>query len=285
MASFAFQALPAGSGAAGSYVDAPWRVMFHTTETTADPRSWVPGWISPSHIVADYERDLVIECIALDQAAKALWNEPGGVETNRQRCIQVELNGRADDAGSWPDAKLRWIATAVLVPIVKWIRAQGGDIDLTDVPEPGPHANSARVDAPQRMAFPRWNTFNGVCGHRHAPENDHYDADQLDMRAIATYAAAELGTPTHPATAPVTPAPAPQEDNDDMLNAYKLPDGDTIFVRNPFTGKVRNLEDITPKGEDPITTLDGMVAASMCRPLVTLGWNPNWAVAVMDGRA
>lgn len=200
--SWLFPRLDAAKGSAGSYVSGPYRIVLHTTETTSDPHNWVPGWLYPSHIVADPDRKVIVQCIALDEAAKALWNEPGGVQTNLDSAVQIEINGKAAEAAAWPDEWLEWLGREVLAPVARWCAGQGSPIDLADVVEPGAIPNSARMDAPQRMPFDRWDSFAGVCGHRHVPENDHWDGGGLDMRRVASYAIAALGgvpaSPTHP---------------------------------------------------------------------------------------
>lgn len=201
MSAWIFPYLAAATGGAGGYYDSPWRIVVHTTETKSNPYNWVGGWRSPSHVVCDYENGVIVQCVSLDQAAKSLYNAAGGVETNRLRCIQVEINGRAEEAGNWPDAKLRWLATQVFAPIVAWIRSTGGDINLDPaaVPLPGAIPNSARADAPQRMSWAQWNSHNSLVGHRHVPENDHWDAGLLDMRRLAVYITDALnGTVSNP---------------------------------------------------------------------------------------
>src|SRR5436190_520883 len=103
------------------------------------------------------------------------------------------------------------IAQDVIVPVVQWVRAQGGDIDLSDpaVPLPGAIPNSAREDAPQRLDPHVW-AFGpiGLCGHRHVPMgDDHWDAGALDMRKVAAYARELLGG------GPPKPPQPPQEDD------------------------------------------------------------------------
>lgn len=193
MAAWLFPRLDAARGSAGAYSGGPYRVVMHTTEVTADPRNWVPGWVYPSHIVADPVRKVIVQCLPLNEAAKALWNEPGGSETNRQCAIQIEVNGTSAEAPNMPADQLEWLGREVLAPVARWCAEQGSPIDLTDVPQPGAIPNSARVDAPQRMTLERWDAFAGVCGHRHVPENDHWDAGALNTAAIAAAATAALG--------------------------------------------------------------------------------------------
>lgn len=190
MSPWIFPVLHAAVGGAGPYVDGvPWRVVIHSTEIPhADPDVWIPNWRFPSHIVADWERNKIRQCVGLDEAAKSLENLAGGVETNRHRCIQIEIQGHAAEAAQWPAEKLRWIGVEVLAPVVAWVRALGDDIDLSDVPAPGEIGGSASASAPQRMSYTRWTGFGGVCGHRHVPENAHWDAGGADLATIAAHA-------------------------------------------------------------------------------------------------
>lgn len=242
MSTYVFTAAAAAVGDAGSYTSGPWKLVVHTTEVDADPRNWVGNFQDPSHVLASYEHGVILQLLSFDRAGKALSNLPGGVETNRDSCIQIEVNGHADDAGNWSDAKLRWLGADVIAPIVRWVRSQGGDIDLTDVPAPGPHGGSARVDAVQRMSFARWDSFNGVCGHRHVPENEHYDPDQLDLVKVCGYAAAALGPPAGPAS----PAPIPTED-DDMKLSITDEDNTLYFIVGmkayPLSGYAKHVHD------------------------------------------
>lgn len=242
MSGFIFPFLAAATGAAGSYApDASWRIVLHTTQIRNDPRNWVGGWRSPSHVVADYERQVIVQCVDLALAAKSLWNEPGGVETNRQRCVQVEINGFAEEAAGWSQDKLRWLGREVIAPIVRWIRSQGGNIDLTDIPEPGAIGGSAYVFAPQRMTYSRWATFNGICGHRHVPENDHWDGGGLDMRAIALYAAEALGTSVIPL--PVNLLEAHAVKSTPIISAIRTDDG-SVYLVDLIDGRKRDLANV-----------------------------------------
>jgi hypothetical protein len=57
------------------------------------------------------------------------------------------------------------------------------------VPLAGAIPGSASEHAPQRLPADRWlNGPIGLCGHRHVPTNDHWDAGGLDLRRIAALA-------------------------------------------------------------------------------------------------
>lgn len=194
----------------------PYCIVMHTTEipeadfTVTDTKDWISGWKFPSHIVADPFRRKIVQCLPLEQHAKSLWNEPGGVETNTAGCIQVEIHMKSPDGTpgrpDLPDEHYRWLAAEVIVPICRWVEANSDrKIDLTQVPGITAIGNSARVDAPQRMSFDEWNQFFGICSHREVPENDHWDTGTLDLQRLARYASKILTPPDPPVVPPIKP--------------------------------------------------------------------------------
>src|SRR5215216_1511852 len=118
---YVFPAMRAATGGAGPYVDSSWRIVLHTTEIASRPSLWIPNFQYPSHVVCSYEHGEIFQLIGFNEAGKALYHAPGGVETNRMGAIQIEINGRADEAGSWSQEKLKWIGEKVLKPICDWI--------------------------------------------------------------------------------------------------------------------------------------------------------------------
>ena len=73
-------------------------------------------------------------------------------------------------------------------------------------------------------------------------------------------------------------------EEDLMLYAFKLPNDDTIWVRNPAKGTVQTVNELAPDGADPLATYNELVASGMCKPWLQIGWNANWAIAKADGR-
>lgn len=187
--------ISAARGDAGEFESGyPMRLVTHTTETTADPASWIPAWPYPSNRVLDYERDTVFRVLRLDRAGKALYNAPGGVSTNTLPCVQYEVNGMSDDVPSWPVEKRKWIASRIAEDIVV-LRTMGYDVNLDPAYQvsPGTISMSATENAPQRFTYDQWNAYNGICGHRHVPENDHWDAGSLDLKELAGFIQVALG--------------------------------------------------------------------------------------------
>ncbi len=165
----------------GSFVDGPYRIVLHTTEGSsidAAIRSYQGRYTCP-HLTVDPVSGRKAQHLPLDVAAYALMNQPGGVETNREDAIQVEIVGFAAESPDWADEVLTFLAGVIL------------DI-LTQVPVPlvapefvGPEAGTiASASAPQRMTFDQWDNFAGICGHQHVPENDHWDPGHLNIARV-----------------------------------------------------------------------------------------------------
>lgn len=218
-----FPRLNAAVGGTGLAFTGPLRIVVHTTETLSDPRNWVPGWQYPSQVVADPKRRFAIQCADLNYAAKALYNEVGGVQTNTEGALQVEINWLSPDGSAGrpdlTDDDYRWLAREVFAPICRFAIEYGSPIDHTKVTYPGVIANSARADAPQRMAWAVWNDWNGWCGHRDVPENDHWDAGLLDLHKLARYTAEAMGQ-----------SPTTITEDDDDMPILVLTDAGTVYA-------------------------------------------------------
>jgi hypothetical protein len=108
---------------------------------------------------------------------KALANREGGVETNRRGVYQVELMGTCDPSRKgelyyWPDAD-----GVVLEALAEFLRPTfvRFDIPMVSVAPFLPYPKSYGSKGGQRLTFTAWNKARGICGHQHAPENDHGD--------------------------------------------------------------------------------------------------------------
>lgn len=171
-----------------------WSVTLHTLEgsiATALRLFQERPCYCPHLTIAPKSRR-VVQHIPLSWPAAALNNDTGGVETNRAREIQIEIEGFAAEAHLWPDDELAFIG-GVLADVV----ACGVPINLDHHPRfVGTEAGFiARKDAPQRMSPAAWYAFDGVCGHQHVPENDHWDPGRLDIDTVIRHAKARLGQP------------------------------------------------------------------------------------------
>lgn len=174
----------------------PWRLVLHTPEipwaydierTAAIIQRGKPKAVYT--VLANTKRRRVLQLGALDRMDGSLKNQAGGVETNRARVIAVSICGYARDMHLLPDEELDWLATDVLVPIVR----AGYPVDLSRYRVFG-GSETYGADKPTRMTFAEWSEFNGICGHQNVPENDHWDPGRLNVARVSQTAVRVLGT-------------------------------------------------------------------------------------------
>jgi hypothetical protein len=161
---------PAGDG--GSMIGgAEWSLVLHTTEgsTFEGATSSLDRGAWPHYLMCPRTRRK-LQAVPQSRAGRSLTNRAGGVETNRENTIQVEIVGFAAESQDWPDDWYEWLGTEL-----------GPVLDDVGIGRYGPTFVGqeagwiARADAPQRFSFDAWRAFGGVCGHQHVPENDHWD--------------------------------------------------------------------------------------------------------------
>jgi hypothetical protein len=176
-----------GNSAGSMNGDGSRKILLHSTEGSTiegavgayeDNNSW-------PHLTIDCRRRRIAQHVAFGMAARALRNEAGGVETNRDGSIlvQIELVGFAGDPGSigalvdldWLGGVIAQIARATGVPLFN---------SLTWAPYP----NSYGTHAAQRLSGPVWDRYSGLVGHQHVPENSHGDPGAIDITRILTAA-------------------------------------------------------------------------------------------------
>jgi hypothetical protein len=162
------------------------KVVWHTTETTGWP-GYDGGKKAPHYTVRpDFgsRRMLWRQHFPDHVNARAMRNEPGGVQTNLDGAMQVEIVGTCDETRTWAANVLRswdladwqveglamfvaWAHRVHAVPLLApslWL-AYGRD------PRAPGRVPASYGDSPARMAGGTWDRFRGHCGHQHAPEN------------------------------------------------------------------------------------------------------------------
>lgn len=183
----------------------PWAIVLHSIESEGLGNPATHPY--PPHLWYNRKTRQKIQTVNCLYSAYALYQSPTApYYTNRARRLQCEISGYAADAANWTTDEKRGIAENVVVPFVRFVRAQGSDIDLSDaaVYLPGAIPGSANPDAPQRLEPVVW-AFGpiGLVAHRHVPMgDDHWDAGALNLREIAQYAKEILGD-----TDPTSPVP------------------------------------------------------------------------------
>ena len=121
-------------------------------------------------------------------AARALRNASGGVQTNRERSLQLEIiaysNRPIADVGDHRD----WVGDLTpeaLGDIRDFIEWTGEHYGVEMVwPDRQALSYSAANTEGFKMTNKEWDQFGGVCGHQHVPENTHWDPGAIDWGRI-----------------------------------------------------------------------------------------------------
>jgi hypothetical protein len=209
----------------GTYTGGPKRLVLHTTEgwsLESAEAAYRAKTIAPQFTVCFVTRRWA-QHIDTASSASAMANLAGGVQTNRDGAIQVEIVGFADYTQDINDDDLRWLGG-----IIRLICQREG-IDVYRHPAfVGREAGTiATTTAPQRMSFAEWDNFNGVCGHQHVPENHHWDPGHFPYERMLAL--------TEDGDDDMARAPHSYWRFDGDPNVYKVPDGGPykVWMPNP----------------------------------------------------
>ena len=165
--------------------------VLHTTESRGRfrPGGSYFGHQSWPHFTVSAGK--VWQHIPINRAAKALRNLAGGVQTNNDGAIQIEIDWQAADIANLPAADVD-----ALRRLMRWIEREAR-IPATCGVEFHPYPPPVRLGRePWRLSGPAWDAYRGWCGHQHVPENDHGDPGLIDIAALL----------------PAPPPPPPPED-------------------------------------------------------------------------
>ena len=170
----------------GSFTTSPDKILLHSTETGSFPG--YGGGASAPHFTIDLENGEVRQHSPMNRAARALRNASGGVQTNRDGVIQIEIIGTCDKSFArkhgypyLPDmtdemaGRLKWL----LQKICAAIPAIPLTTSVAWKTYPSSYGNSS-----VRMSNSQWTRYKGILGHQHAPENTHGDPGDLPMKRI-----------------------------------------------------------------------------------------------------
>ncbi len=174
-------------------------VVLHTTEGRSVP-TYDGGALAPTFTaLPDFaaKRLKWYQHFDFDRSSRALRNLAGGVETNTNNVAQIELVGTCDPATHskwqaagqqhvyWPEAP-DW-ALRDLADFLAWAHTHHG-VPLTGPSKWPAYPKSYGSGGGQRMSNAAWNSFRGVCGHMHVPENDHGDPGAIDFTRLIALA-------------------------------------------------------------------------------------------------
>jgi N-acetylmuramoyl-L-alanine amidase len=155
------------TGGVGAYTSGPFKIVHHTTEgaNAAGAFSAFRRDKSDPHFTVDESG--IYQHIDTAIAARSLANPSGGVQTNRDGAIQIEVVGFAHRPKS--KATLRNVAR-----LCRWIEAQHGVPLIWPNGLPKIAVNGKDPGGHNRNAS-NWESKGGHYGHCHVPENIHWD--------------------------------------------------------------------------------------------------------------
>lgn len=160
------------SGPSGSYTSGPYKIVWHTTEgsTLEGALNALGAAHSDSHFIVGKDKKGLVrirQLIDTGVASRSLRNAPGGVQTNRDSAIQIELVGFA--------GKLKDKASLELARrLARWIEKEHGVPRVWPNGYPKPAKNGQDPGGHNRNAQ-NWDTLGGHYGHSQVPENTHWD--------------------------------------------------------------------------------------------------------------
>lgn len=192
---------PKWASGGGSWTRNPVMILLHTTEGSSWPSSTYATGGGIPHATIHPTKRQTHQHYPTSVAARALLNKSGGVQTNRAGVLQFEIIGYAKTSpAAWSDDDYLYIAQVV----VAYAKDQGIPLSsgVTWVSYPASYGLTAK----QRLSYAQWNAYTGICGHQHAPENDHGDPGDIWSRLKPAIEKVVGGT--LPSPAPVGPPKA-----------------------------------------------------------------------------
>lgn len=199
----------------GSMIGGAPRVTWHTTESdpTKTSATAIANYLNRStncvHIVWNPVTGEIVQMIPANRGGRGLKNVSGGVQTNRQGTvnIQIEVVGRA--VNPFTDGPCRNLGQ-----IVAWLRSHG----IKDVwPNGAPKAYPGSYGLGNGdRGLSQW-AMSGHFGHSQVPENSHGDPGAVNAAKLAT-----AGRPVVGSTGGNTVKPR-------LGSTYKVVKGDTLW--------------------------------------------------------
>lgn len=204
----------------GSFTGGPPKAVVHCTETgtwpgysggaTAPHETW--KWRGPTRRGFDVRAH-----IPHTRAARAMRNESGGVQTNRDSAHQIELVGSCDAgfARKYGYPHLPSLGDDFLEDLGRELRrfCEETGVPLRPVETwqayPGSYGKRGGTSK-VRMSLSQWDNFTGICGHQHVAENLHGDPGDVDIARALRLSVPEVETVRAPD--PVKPVTSGQGD-------------------------------------------------------------------------
>jgi len=173
----------------GSWTRQPAVICIHSTEGTSWP-SYDGGQTAP-HFTINLLTKQRRQHISMGVAARALANKSGGPETNRAGVIQIEVIGTCDPSrkgkpGWFYIPEMTDAHAAYLAELMRDI-ADNKSISWVCNVTFRAYPSSYGAGNGVRLSGSSWNTYKGILGHQHVPENDHGDPGNINIKKIMSY--------------------------------------------------------------------------------------------------
>lgn len=165
----------------GNNLDFWEKIVLHTTESvrySPNTDSYYGHQLWPHATLSHKAQWEIYNHLPLNRTSACMRNLSGGVQTNNDGCIQLEIAWTAGDGQFLPTEALD-----VLADWIEWV------CDEVDIPKTFiddfhfyPPENGYRLGKePWRLRGPAWNNFRGILGHQHADENVHGDPGKINV--------------------------------------------------------------------------------------------------------
>lgn len=159
----------------------PDKCIWHTTETGG-----LPGYnkgASAPHNTYDAVNYRMYQHFSLDRSARALRNEAGGVETNTDDAVQIEIVAYSDERlarsrGHLPVSGLNSRNIDELAAYAEFLEEELGVPLVID-----DGWLFTKFNNPP-MTYAEWRAFKGHAGHNRVPENTHWDPGPFDIEDV-----------------------------------------------------------------------------------------------------
>lgn len=156
------------SGGVGPYTGGPFKIVHHTTEGSTANGAFAAFKANKSDPHFTVDDATIFQHVNTSIAARSLRNASGGVQTNKDSAVQIEVVGFAHKPKDLQTllnvARLcRWLEMVHSVAV-----AWPNGLPKVATPagqDPGGHNRNAV----------NWDTKSGHYGHCHVPENSHWD--------------------------------------------------------------------------------------------------------------
>jgi hypothetical protein len=200
----------------------PSKGVLHTTEVKAfTPGSSYYGHNGWPHATLAPDGKLW-QHIPVNFGAPTLVNLAGGVQTNTDSAVQIEI--------AWKAAEIKQLPTHMHAKLKEWMRWVEQVRGVQRIaprfvgPEESPYGNWAK----QRFTYSYWDNYGGWCGHQHVPENDHWDPGAIDIAGLLEV------TPPAPPPYPPPPPPLTRRDSNMILIATNEAPAKGYLVSDSF---------------------------------------------------